>query len=78
MELCTSLLGAVWVGVRFVVGEWSLGTCGMWGSHPHTLSDPDFLYTWHASATSSFVSHGAEADFFWSATVRAGGHDQID
>jgi len=62
-------------GVRFVVGEWSLGTCGMWGAHPHTLSDPDFLYTWHASATSTFVTHGAEADFFWSATVRAGGYD---
>ncbi|KAL1495343.1 hypothetical protein AB1Y20_016713 [Prymnesium parvum] len=61
--------------VPFVIGEWSLGTCGMWGDHPATLTDPDFLYTFFAAARSTFVAHGARADFFWTAVVRTDGYD---
>lgn len=62
-------------GLRVVVGEWSLGTCAMWGAHPSTISDPDFLYAFFASARSTFAGAGAEADFFWTAIVPTGGYD---
>ena len=47
-------------GLRVVVSEWSVGTCGMWGNHPETLTDPDFLYAFFASTRSTFVANGAE------------------
>ena len=50
--------------IRVVVGEWSVGTCGMYGSHPATITDPDFLYALHAAAKSTFYAAGAEADYF--------------
>ena len=62
-------------GVRFVVGEWSLGTCGMYGSHPATIVDPDFLYAFYGASRSAFCASGAEADFFWAAVLRTGGYD---
>ena len=62
-------------GVRVVVGEWSLGTCGMWGAHPATIVEPDFLYAFYGAAKSMFAAHGVEADFFWTGVVRTGGYD---
>ena len=59
-------------GVRFVVGEWSLGTCGMYGAHPATIVDPDFLYAFYGASRSAFCASGAEADFFWTAVPDGG------
>jgi len=62
-------------GIRVVVGEWSLGTCGMWGAHPATIVAPDFLFAFYAAAKSMFAAHGVEADYFWTGVVRTGGYD---
>ena len=62
-------------GIAFVVGEWSLGSCGMWGRHPATIGDADFLYAWYASAKSAMAAGGASGDYFWSGVVRTGGYD---
>ena len=61
--------------IRVVIGEWSLGTCGMWGAHPATLVSPDFLYAFYGAAKSMFAAAGVEADFFWTGVVRTGGYD---
>ena len=61
--------------VRTIVGEWSLGTCSMYGSHPATIADPDFLYAFFASAKSTFVGAGAEGDYFWTGFIATGGYD---
>lgn len=61
--------------VRTIVGEWSLGTCQMWGAHPQTISDPDFLYAFFAAAKSAFAGAGAEGDFFWTGVIATGGYD---
>ncbi len=62
-------------GVRTIVGEWSVANCGMWGAHPATVSDADFLYGWFASARSTFGANGVEADFFWNAVIRTDRYD---
>lgn len=62
-------------GVRVSIGEWSLGTCGMFGTHPLTLTNPDVLFALYASARSTFVDSGADGDFFWTGLVPTAGYD---
>ena len=63
------------LGIKVIVGEWSLGTCQMWGVHPQTIGDVDFLYAMYASAKSTFYTSGAVADYFWTASIATGGYD---
>ena len=28
--------------VPYIIGEWSIGTCNMWGTHPATIVDPEY------------------------------------
>jgi len=63
------------LGLRVTIGEWALGTCDMFGGHPSTLTDPDFLYAFFAASKSTFVSLGVESDYFWSGVFRDQGYD---
>lgn len=61
--------------IPFIVGEWSIANCDMYGTHPGIIHDPDFLYAWYASQKSVFRNFGGHGDYFWTGLVQTGEYD---
>jgi hypothetical protein len=61
--------------IPFIVGEWSIANCDMYGTHPGLIEDRDFMYAWYASQKSVFRNFGAGGDYFWTGVIQNGGYD---
>jgi len=57
-------------GHKTIVGEWSLGTCNMYGQNPAVIADTDYLYALYAASKSAWRAADLTGDYFWSAFVR--------
>jgi hypothetical protein len=61
--------------IPFIVGEWTVANCDMYGTHPGIVTDPDFLYAWYAAQKAVFRNYGVDGDYYWTGLVRTGGYD---